>query len=308
MEDPTLSNLIEYAPDRVLEKILLHTEPEHLASFCSVQRKVASLCRSLDFRQKYNSKYPDYEFVALKSYDILKHLGKGAGGEVKEVERKGKKYAMKIINVENKDIKKIWAEIELMATLRHPHIIHYERAIGPRAGEIRLYMEICKTDLFTYGKWKMLTGKKVLNIICQIASAIKYIHQKGYIHRDIKGENIMKCGKSWKLIDFGLSQKIKEAEGLYGTLDFLAPEIIESEEIGPPVDVWALGITLYELLFGTVPFIDRTNKKTMKRIVNGPLTIPKVPEISKDLKEILEGMLTKDQYKRWTIDQVLEKC
>ncbi|HMP28953.1 MAG TPA: serine/threonine-protein kinase [Saprospiraceae bacterium] len=313
MELEPIKDLIDYAPKKVLKQILLNTDPRDLSIVCATNSKVAKVCRSLKFRKLYNEKYPEYEINVDDAFTSPTRVGAGAEGEVFIVKKGSPKqeYAMKVIHTRGRKdsyVRNVWRTLKNHASLAHPNIIKYIRTTGPDFhGDINVYMEKCDTDLITYSMGKTLTETGALNIIRQIAEGLKYLHDKGYIHRDIKGENIMLCNGNWKLIDFGFLEKFDKPHELRGTLDFLAPEVVDNKpDVGKPSDVWSLGITLYELYFGQVPFMMTTKTGTLLSILNDPIPFYKENRpISPKLKKLLEGMLMKDPKNRWTVDQVL---
>ena len=94
--------------------------------------------------------------------------------------------------------------------------------------------------------------------ITQIVIGVGKLHEKGIMHRDIKAENIMMCENGYlKLIDFGLAHKLKPgqvAQTVCGTVEYMAPEVLQEQDYGLWVDWWSVGILMYEMLFGVTPF------------------------------------------------------
>jgi len=171
-----------------------------------------------------------------------------------------------------------------------------------------------KNHLLTY-KYDELTEKKLSEITFQIASALKYLHFYGIIHRDLKPENILVASSDKnsilvKVMDFGFAKIVapteKANEG-YGTLCYVAPEIILRTPYNNSVDIWSLGIILFYLSSGEFPF-DSTvsNKEIAKKICYTPLKFNTKIWLkrSSELKDIIKGCLEKDMKKRFTIDQV----
>lgn len=101
--------------------------------------------------------------------------------------------------------------------------------------------------------------------IAQIILALGYVHDKGYIHRDLKLENMLLQSDGYlKLIDFGLAKKLDRndvADTVCGTCEYMAPEILKEEGYTKNVDWWAVGILIYEMLIGKTPFVDKTAQK-----------------------------------------------
>ena len=257
-------------------------------------------------------------------YEMLDDLGEGQFGLVKlGVNIKTKeKVAIKIIK--KSKMKPIEAglvknEINVLQVCRHPHIVqfldHFENS-----EYIFIVMEYIK-----YGHLREYLTKKNFNIsekiaskiASQIASALKYLHSFGVIHRDLKPDNVMVFDSSKefqvKIMDFGLSKilgpKEKTLEG-YGTLCFVAPEIILRDPYNNSVDIWSLGIMIYYIMSGDLPFDDCNNheKTIAKKIVYEELRFPELKwnSKSKELKHFISQCLIKDLKKRITIDKLVE--
>lgn len=134
-------------------------------------------------------------------------------------------------------------------------------------------------------------------ILAQLILALEHIHEKGYLHRDIKSENILVDNDGFiKLCDFGFSKKLTSHQKTYsfvGTLDYLSPEIILKSGHNKMVDLWELGILTYELLTGSPPFHDkRGEEETMNNILKNPVNYPLFMD---DLaKEFIMGLLERN--------------
>lgn len=140
-----------------------------------------------------------------------------------------------------------------------------------------------------------------------MAEAILYCHQKHIIHRDIKPENILLGLKdTLKISDFGwaVHAPTSRRETFCGTLDYLPPEMVQNKKYDCQVDIWGLGVLLYEFLCGKPPFEDTDERQTYKRIRSGNIYFP--PHISKEAKDLISKMLAKNPDHRLTLKQVLE--
>lgn len=140
------------------------------------------------------------------------------------------------------------------------------------------------------------------------------MHQYGIVHRDIKLENIMMNNSSDlavpKLVDFGLAKIIgpsEKADEPFGTLGYVAPEVLKKEPYSFSCDLWSLGCIAYALLSGSLPFDCETQEETIKMTLQGPLEfdLPIWDTVSDTAKDLITGLLMKDPAKRLTLDRVL---
>ncbi len=134
------------------------------------------------------------------------------------------------------------------------------------------------------------------------------------MHRDIKLENIMMSNSSDqavpKLVDFGLAKIIgpsEKADEPFGTLGYVAPEVLKKEPYSFSCDLWSLGCIIYALLSGSLPFDCETQEETIKMTLQGPLEfdLPVWDSVSDPAKELITGLLMKDPSKRYTLDRVI---
>jgi tRNA A-37 threonylcarbamoyl transferase component Bud32/Ca2+-binding EF-hand superfamily protein len=257
-------------------------------------------------------------------YEMLDDIGEGKFGLVKlGVHKKTKeRVAIKIIKKESMqnaaDVELVKSEIDIMKLCRHPNIVklldHFENA-----EYIFIVMEhLTGGDLGEYLTKNRfnVTEKRAGQIMFQIASGIKYLHQYGVLHRDLKPENIMLTEASdrgvIKVMDFGLSKIMgpdeRVADG-FGTLSFVAPEVLIRQPYGKQIDIWSLGVILYYMLSGTLPFDDENDNEEViaKMTVFVEVQFPskKWSKNSKEVIDIISKCLIKDPTNRITIDEFL---
>lgn len=124
--------------------------------------------------------------------------------------------------------------------------------------------------------------------MAQIASAIGYLHEEGFIYRDLKPENVLLDGSgNVTLLDFGLSRRLKKDQKVIeriGTLDYMSPEMVLGKEHWFPVDWWSLGVLVYEMLVGVPPFSHKSKKSMLKWIVEATPRFPENIRISNEAK------------------------
>eukprot|EP00834_Sanchytrium_tribonematis_P001010 NODE_21_length_42443_cov_0.822808.p21 type:complete len:245 gc:universal NODE_21_length_42443_cov_0.822808:775-1509(+) len=222
----------------------------------------------------------------IGNYRLEKTIGSGTYGKVKLAKHvtTNEKFAVKIIDKSNistqKQIARIQREIRFLKLLQHPHIVKvYEVFESPN--QIFIVMEYIQGgELFDYiVAHKRIKEKEARVFYREILSAVDYCHKNGVIHRDLKPENLLlNENKNIKIIDFGFGN-IFFPDGLLDTFCgspfYAAPEMILGKKYeGPEVDMWSLGVILFALLCGHLPFDDENIKELYKKISAGQYTIP----------------------------------
>jgi len=255
------------------------------------------------------------DIINMTNYEIGKEIGHGAFGKVYEIKdiTTDEKYAMKVIDKSHRSFFKIKDEVLIQRSFKHPNIVKIEKSFETNE-KVVIIMEKCGKDLLSYKNEKLgkIDFQESKDIFFQICSAVDYIHRQGYAHRDLKPENVMNCGKKWKLIDFGYAIK-EDAKiiGLCCTLDFAAPESILADEYNPyfgkPTDIWAMGIILFEMIYGRTPFSRSTKRETISAILSEPVVFPETPDIPEGIKDLIEKMLAKKVSNRVDISYVFDK-
>lgn len=220
----------------------------------------------------------------LSDFEIGKPLGKGKFGNVYLAREKKSKYivALKVLFksqlVNNNVHHQLKREIEIQSHLRHRNIL---RLFGYFYDETRVYLILefaTKGELYTHlrsaGRFE---EKQAAIYLSQMIEALRYCHERNVIHRDIKPENILLgANGDIKIADFGWSVHAPSSrrDTMCGTLDYLAPEMIQHRPYDHTVDLWCLGILAYEFLVGHPPFETQNATETYKRIVTLNYTIP----------------------------------
>jgi len=240
-------------------------------------------------------------------YEIVEKLGEGRFGrvyKVKDTKENGKFYVLKVSKDANLS-GYLLDEAQSVLFLNHPNLVKLHKYIIPKGkNEIYLLYEFCdggdlKNYVETKGKLKLT---EALDILKQIASGLAYLHKMGYIHSDIKPENILAKRKGskfvWKLGDFSLI-KTRGYSGILdikGTVGYIAPEVFRGE-IHRSSDVFSLGCVFYYILRGKHPFSAQTHAEELRKNKLGRVQIP--PELPEELKKIFWKMVAPDYKERY---------
>jgi serine/threonine protein kinase len=249
----------------------------------------------------------------MENFKLKNVLGMGYSGEVIEViDKNGQSFALKKFpNINSYQIKKYKDEVKIHSQLNHENIVKFIKSFENMSDSFIL-MEKCEQNLQEIllemkANAEIMEITEALKIFDNLCAAVFYIHQEGIVHRDIKPENILKKGKIWKLCDFGFSSvSTKRFNKIKGTPEFISPEAIiksgtsETYE-GMPTDIWAMGISLYEILYLKNPFFDTETCKIYRKIRNGNFTFAG-RDIGKDLRLLIRSMLTADPDNRIVIE------
>ncbi len=257
------------------------------------------------------------------SYEMLDEIGEGKFGLVKlGVHYKTKeRVAIKIIKKEAmnvNDLELVKGEIDIMKLCRHPNVVrlldHFENSEF-----IFIVMEyLSGGDLGNHLQVKnfQFTEKRAADIMYQVANGLGYLHSYGVLHRDLKPDNIMLSDSSenpiLKIMDFGLSKVLAPTEKVsdgFGTLSFVAPEVLIRKPYNKQIDIWSMGIMLYYMLTSCLPFDDENDSEEViaKMIVFNEVEFPDKlwKDRSKEVCDIIKQCLIKEPEKRINVDNYL---
>lgn len=234
-------------------------------------------------------------------FETIAKLGQGTYGKVQLGINKetGQEVAIKTIKkckIETEaDLIRIRREIQIMSSLRHPYIIHIYEVFENRDKMVLVMEYAAGGELYDYlSKQKVLEEGEARRIFRQIAMAVYYCHKHQICHRDLKLENILLDEKgNAKIADFGLSN-VFDSNRLLSTFCgsplYASPEIVKGVPYrGPEVDCWSLGVLLYTLVYGAMPFDGSNFKRLVRQISAGEYFEPKTPSSASDL---IAGLLT----------------
>ena len=255
----------------------------------------------------------------ISDFQILKELGAGSFGHVYLVSHKITKaqYAIKAIDKRDKSNQNekpyFRREIEVMYKIHHPNVVklfgHFED--NNYCYFIMEYIEKGNIyNLIPHDGKKKLNTKIVASLIKDVISAVYYLHHMKpiIIHRDIKPENVLLGeGLVSKLTDFGWSNYMQEDEKrktVCGTPIYLAPEIIKEEGHDEKVDIWCIGVLLFELITGNVPFQGNDLESLKENILHLRIAWPK--DINTDAKNLIKKILKLDPGSRISLEEMLQ--
>ena len=254
------------------------------------------------------------------TYTKLKDIQSGTTGSVSKILHKelNIQRALKYINTKNnqKLLNEAKREISILKNLDHPNIEKIYEYYEKENDNINIVMELIDgQELFSkLMKETRFSEQNTAIIMYQIFSSIKYCHDNGIIHRDIKAENIIVQDEKHlfvKLIDFGSCEILTSSKltSTYkvGSPSYIAPEILNGEEYDYSVDIWSLGVLMYYLLCGNKPFTGTTEQDIYKEIKTKEVKFKdKIwDNISNEAKNLIKSMLVKNKKKRININQCL---
>ncbi|KAM5336350.1 myosin light chain kinase, smooth muscle isoform 1-T2 [Glossophaga mutica] len=252
-------------------------------------------------------------------YDIEERLGSGKFGQVfRLVEKKtGKIWAGKFFKAYSaKEKENIREEISIMNCLHHRKLVQCVDAFEDKANIVMVLEIVSGGELFEriIDEDFELTERECIKYMRQISEGVEYIHKQGIVHLDLKPENIMcvnKTGTRIKLIDFGLARRLENAGSLkvlFGTPEFVAPEVINYEPIGYATDMWSIGVICYILVSGLSPFMGDNDNETLANVTSATWDFDDeaFDEISDDAKDFISNLLKKDMKSRLNCTQCLQ--
>ncbi|XP_031716696.1 serine/threonine-protein kinase SIK3 homolog isoform X2 [Anarrhichthys ocellatus] len=246
-------------------------------------------------------------------YEIERTIGKGNFAVVKlatHVITKAK-VAIKIVDktqLDDENLKKIFREVQIMKLLKHPHIIRLYQVMETER-MIYLVTEYASggeifDHLVAHGRMAEKDARKKFK---QIVAAVHFCHCRNIVHRDLKAENLLlDHNLNIKIADFGFSNLFSRGQLLKtwcGSPPYAAPELFEGKEYdGPKVDIWSLGVVLYVLVCGALPFDGSTLQNLRARVLSGKFRIPFF--MSTDCEYLIRHMLVLEPSRRLTMEQI----
>ena len=270
------------------------------------------------FANKLNHLFPRTTMVTAADFSIVSEIGRGRYSviELARENRTQKEYAIKVVDksflIENGKPEAALIERNILERInrkKHPFIVNLDYAFQDE-DSFFLCMEYVKGgDLFRHMKiHRRLSIDEIRLFVAEIAIAIHFLHGFGIVYRDLKPENVMLDEEGHiKLIDFNLSKQLRadqESTGTFcGTVEYLAPEIVNKQPYGKPVDWWSLGIMIFEMVCNRTPFGCQNQSRTLQKISDCRFGIP--DSCDYNLCNLIDGLLRKDPAKRFCYKDIV---
>ncbi|XP_064622608.1 testis-specific serine/threonine-protein kinase 1-like [Lineus longissimus] len=266
-------------------------------------------------QQRFRQKNEDVDELARKGYiNLGRTLGEGSYAKVKvaESQRLGKKVAVKIVALKNapRNLKSKFLprELDILRKLDHPRIIKLFDILRTE-NKVYVVTELAgHGDLLDYIKlFRALPEERTKIIFRQVVDAVSYCHSLNIIHRDLKCENVLLDGKGdVKLSDFGFARTISltdHSQTYCGSSAYTAPEVLKGKPYsGPPVDIWSLGVILYIMITGLMPYNDDNLTKLL--IAQEKKVLFKSKMTSDACKQLVRSILEFKVRKRATLEEI----
>lgn len=253
-------------------------------------------------------------------WEIHEKLGQGSFGTVRRCVRKedGLEAAVKIIrksNLNKKELKTLDREADILTKANHHHCVRLYDIFDTKR-HLYLVMELCTGgELFEAICENNFDEASASGVIKQITEALIYLHSQGIVHRDLKPENLLYSTterKLIKLMDFGLAKALDADDAALetrcGTLHYVAPEVLSKQPYTHACDFWSLGVVLYVLLCGYLPFYHEQRAITVRLVRAGRFDFDdeEWKNVSDDAKDLIRRLLELDVGKRITGPEILQ--
>ncbi|XP_023415128.1 ribosomal protein S6 kinase alpha-2 isoform X2 [Loxodonta africana] len=251
-----------------------------------------------------------FEKADPSQFELLKVLGQGSYGKVFLVRKvkgpdAGQLYAMKVLKkatLKVRDRVRSKMERDILAEVNHPFIVKLHYAFQTE-GKLYLILDFLRGgDLFTrLSKEVMFTEEDVKFYLAELALALDHLHGLGIIYRDLKPENILLDEEGHiKITDFGLSKEAidhdKRAYSFCGTIEYMAPEVVNRRGHTQSADWWSFGVLMFEMLTGSLPFQGKDRKETMALILKAKLGMPQF--LSMEAQSLLRALFKRNPSNR----------
>uniref|UniRef100_H2N2S0 non-specific serine/threonine protein kinase n=1 Tax=Oryzias latipes TaxID=8090 RepID=H2N2S0_ORYLA len=259
--------------------------------------------------QRSVSSYYSGQFAVVRR---CRHRSSGADYAAKFIKKRRSKSSRR--GVSREDIER---EVNILKEIQHPNIITLQEVFENKAEVILILELVAGGELFDFlAEKESLSEEEATQFLKQILDGVLYLHSKQIAHFDLKPENIMLLNRSAphpriKIIDFGLAHKIdfgNDFKNIFGTPEFVAPEVVNYEPLGLEADMWSVGVITYILLSGASPFLGDNKQETLGNVSAVDFTFDEefFSSTSALAKDFISRLLVKDPKKRMTIQDSLQ--
>ncbi|XP_054625857.1 ribosomal protein S6 kinase alpha-2 isoform X2 [Dunckerocampus dactyliophorus] len=278
---------------------------KNTTGFCHLEDE--SILKEIDISHHVKE---GFEKADPSQFQLLKVLGQGSYGKVFLVRKirgvdRGQLYAMKVLKkatLKVRDRVRSKMERDILAEVNHPFIVKLHYAFQTE-GKLYLILDFLRGgDLFTrLSKEVMFTEEDVKFYLAELALALDHLHSLGIIYRDLKPENILLDEEGHiKITDFGLSKEAidhdKRAYSFCGTIEYMAPEVVNRRGHTQSADWWSFGVLMFEMLTGSLPFQGKDRKETMALILKAKLGMPQF--LSPEVQSLLRALFKRNPANR----------
>jgi len=252
--------------------------------------------------------------INTDSFNIRALVGTGAYGKVRQVIKKDSNqiFAMKTLKkkhlIDTNCVENTMAEKDILRKVRHPFIVRLHYAFQT-SSKLYLIMDFVNGGhlLHHLRREAMFSEKQARFYIAEVILAIEHLHSLNIIHRDLKPENVLLSADGHcVLTDFGFAKQDvtdpDSCQSFCGTLEYMAPEVIQKNRYGKAADWWSVGILLYDMLVGKPPFRHVNDAKLYEKILKDKLVLPKY--FTSGCSTLIKALLTRDVNKRLTVEGI----
>uniref|UniRef100_A0A674F742 Ribosomal protein S6 kinase n=1 Tax=Salmo trutta TaxID=8032 RepID=A0A674F742_SALTR len=286
---------------------ILLLSPVNVDMWPSVSLQDDGILKEIDISQHTKE---GFEKADPSQFELLKVLGQGSYGKVFLVRKikgsdRGQLYAMKVLRkatLKVRDRVRSKMERDILAEVNHPFIVKLHYAFQTE-GKLYLILDFLRGgDLFTrLSKEVMFTEEDVKFYLAELALALDHLHSLGIIYRDLKPENILLDEEGHiKITDFGLSKEAidhdKRAYSFCGTIEYMAPEVVNRRGHTHSADWWSFGVLMFEMLTGSLPFQGKDRKETMALILKAKLGMPQF--LSPEVQSLIRALFKRNPTNR----------